>query len=68
MNDVPSELAEDSNDSSPRITAKSLVEAYRKLVKNLPAEQEEKAMTSIAARTLRADNAASAEQSKGARV
>src|ERR1700736_5735668 len=30
-----------------------LKEAYRKLVKNLPAEQQEKAMTSIAARTLR---------------
>jgi hypothetical protein len=30
-----------------------LKEAYRKLVKNLPAEQQEKAMMSIAARTLR---------------
>jgi hypothetical protein len=30
-----------------------LKEAYRKLVKNLPAEQQEKAMASIAARTLR---------------
>lgn len=30
-----------------------LKEAYRKLVKNLPADQQEKAMTSIAARTLR---------------
>lgn len=30
-----------------------LKEEYRKLVKNLPADQQEKAMTSIAARTLR---------------
>jgi hypothetical protein len=30
-----------------------LKEAYRKLVKNLPADQQEKAITSIAARTLR---------------
>ena len=30
-----------------------LKEAYRKLVKNLPAEQQEKAMATIAARTLR---------------
>ena len=30
-----------------------LKEAYRKLVKNLPAEQQERAMMSIAARTLR---------------
>jgi hypothetical protein len=30
-----------------------LKEAYRKLVKNLPAEQQDRAMTAIAARTLR---------------
>ena len=30
-----------------------LKEAYRKLVKNLPAEQQDRAMTTIAARTLR---------------
>ena len=30
-----------------------LKEAYRKLVKNLPAEQQERVMTTIAARTLR---------------
>jgi hypothetical protein len=43
-----------------------LKEAYRKLVKNLPAEQQEKAMASIAARTLR--TVAPRQQSKGARV
>ena len=43
-----------------------LKEAYRKLVKNLPAEQQEKAMMSIAARTLR--TITPRQQSKGARV
>src|SRR6202163_4331189 len=43
-----------------------LKEAYRKLVKNLPADQQEKAMTSIAARTLR--TITPRQQSKGARV
>jgi len=43
-----------------------LKEAYRKLVKNLPAEQQEKAMTSIAARTLR--TIMPRKQSAGARV
>jgi hypothetical protein len=43
-----------------------LKEAYRKLVKNLPAEQQEKAMASIAGRTLR--TVAPRQQSKGARV
>ena len=44
-----------------------LKEAYRKLVKNLPAEQQERAMMSIAARTLRTITPRQ-EQSKGARV
>lgn len=44
-----------------------LKEAYRKLVKNLPAEQQEKAMASIAARTLRTV-APRQQQSQGARV
>lgn len=43
-----------------------LKEAYRKLVKNLPAEQQEKAMASIAARTLR--TITPRQQSQGARV
>lgn len=43
-----------------------LKEAYRKLVKNLPAEQQEKAMMSIAARTLRAITPR--QQTKGARL
>src|ERR1700688_516908 len=43
-----------------------LKEAYRKLVKNLPAEQQEKAMTTIAARTLRAITPR--KQTTGARV
>jgi hypothetical protein len=43
-----------------------LKEAYRKLVKNLPVEQQEKAMASIAARTLR--TVAPRQPSKGARV
>jgi hypothetical protein len=43
-----------------------LKEAYRKLVKNLPAEQQEKAMMSIAARTLR--TITPRQQTKGARV
>jgi hypothetical protein len=44
-----------------------LKEAYRKLVKNLPVEQQERAMMSIAARTLRTITPRQ-EQSKGARV
>jgi hypothetical protein len=44
-----------------------LKEAYRKLVKNLPAEQQERAMMSIAARTLRTITPRQA-QSQGARV
>ena len=44
-----------------------LKEAYRKLVKNLPAEQQERAMMSIAARTLRTITARQ-QQSQGARV
>src|SRR5260370_37372911 len=44
-----------------------LKEAYRKLVKNLPAEQQERAMMSIAARTLRTI-APRQQQGKGARV
>jgi hypothetical protein len=43
-----------------------LKEAYRKLVKNLPAEQQEKAMATIAARTLR--TIMPRTQSTGARV
>ncbi len=43
-----------------------LKEAYRKLVKNLPAEQQEKAMATIAARTLR--TIMPRKQSTGARV
>jgi hypothetical protein len=45
-----------------------LKEAYRKLVKNLPAEQQERAMMSIAARTLRTIAPRQQQQSKGARV
>jgi hypothetical protein len=44
-----------------------LKEAYRKLVKNLPAEQQERAMMSIAARTLRTITPRQ-QQSHGARV
>src|SRR5947199_8775920 len=44
-----------------------LKEAYRKLVKNLPAEQQERAMMSIAARTLRSITPRQ-QQSQGARV
>ncbi len=44
-----------------------LKEAYQKLVKNLPAEQQERAMMSIASRTLRAITPRQ-QQSKGARV
>ncbi len=44
-----------------------LKEAYQKLVKNLPAEQQEKAMASIAARTLRTVTPRP-QQSQGARV
>ena len=43
-----------------------LKEAYRKLVKNLPAEQQERAMTTIAARTLR--TVIPRKQSAGAKV
>jgi hypothetical protein len=43
-----------------------LKEAYRKLVKNLPAEQQERAMTTIAARTLR--TVIQRKQSAGAKV
>jgi hypothetical protein len=43
-----------------------LKEAYRKLVKNLPAEQQEKAMATIAARTLR--TIIPRKQTTGARV
>ena len=43
-----------------------LKEAYRKLVKNLPAEQQERAMTTIAARTLR--TVMPRTQSAGAKV
>jgi hypothetical protein len=44
-----------------------LKEAYRKLVKNLPAEQQERAMMSIAARTLRTITPRQ-QQSQGVRV
>ena len=44
-----------------------LKEAYRKLVKNLPAEQQERAMMSIAARTLRTITPRQ-QQSQGTRV
>ena len=44
-----------------------LKEAYRKLVKNLPAEQQERAMMSIAARTLRTITPRQ-QQTQGARV
>jgi hypothetical protein len=43
-----------------------LKEAYRKLVKNLPAEQQEKAMATIAARTLR--TIMPRKQTTGARI
>ena len=43
-----------------------LKEAYRKLVKNLPAEQQERALTTIAARTLR--TVMPRTQSAGAKV
>ena len=45
-----------------------LKEAYKKLVKNLPAEQQERAMMSIASRTLRTITPRPQQQSKGARV
>lgn len=47
-----------------------LKEAYRALVKNLPADQQEKAMASIAARTMRtiAPTQRPQEQAQGARV
>ena len=44
-----------------------LKEAYKKLVKNLPVEQQERAMMSIASRTLRTITPRQ-QQSKGARV
>lgn len=44
-----------------------LKEAYKKLVKNLPAEQQERAMMAIAARTLRTVTPRQ-QQSQGARV
>ena len=44
-----------------------LKEAYKKLVTNLPAEQQERAMMSIASRTLRTVNPRQ-QQSKAARV
>jgi hypothetical protein len=44
-----------------------LKEAYRKLVKNLPAEQQERAMMSIAARTLRTITPRQ-QQSQAARI
>ena len=44
-----------------------LKEAYRKLVQNLPAEHQERAMMSIAARTLRTITPRQ-QQSQGARV
>ena len=44
-----------------------LKEAYKKLVKNLPAEQQERTMMSIASRTLRTITPRQ-QQSKGARV
>ena len=44
-----------------------LKEAYRKLVKNLPAEQQERAMMSIAPRTLRTITPRQ-QQNQGARV
>lgn len=45
-----------------------LKEAYKKLVKNLPAEQQERAMMSVASRTLRTVAPRQQQQSKGARV
>jgi hypothetical protein len=45
-----------------------LKEAYRKRVKNLSAEQQKKAMASIAARTLRTITPRAQQQSQGARV
>jgi hypothetical protein len=46
-----------------------LKEAYQKLVKNLPAEQQERSMMSIASRTLRTVTPRQQrEQSTGARV
>lgn len=45
-----------------------LKEAYQKLVKNLPVEQQERAMMSIASRTLRTVTPRQQQQSKGARV
>ena len=45
-----------------------LKEAYRTLVKNLPADQQEKAMATLAARTLRTVAPPKQQQAQGARV
>jgi hypothetical protein len=45
-----------------------LKEAYRNLVKNLPAEQQEKAMASLAMRTMRTVAPPAQQQMQGARV
>jgi hypothetical protein len=45
-----------------------LKEAYRNLVKNLPAEQQEKAMASLAMRTMRTVAPPAQQQMHGARV
>jgi hypothetical protein len=45
-----------------------LKEAYRTLVKNLPAEQQEKAMATIAARTMRTVSPPQQKQAQGVRV
>jgi hypothetical protein len=45
-----------------------LKEAYRSLVKNLPADQQEKAMASIAMRTMRTVAPPQQKQAQGVRV
>jgi hypothetical protein len=45
-----------------------LKEAYRTLVKNLPADQQEKAIANLAARTLRTVAPPKQQQAQGARV
>ena len=45
-----------------------LKEAYRNLVKNLPAEQQEKAIASLAARTMRTVAPPAQQQAQGSRV
>ncbi len=45
-----------------------LKEAYRNLVKNLPAEQQEKAIASLAARTMRTVAPPAQQQTQGTRV